>query len=59
MLRYFLVATLQIVALVQAEDSTAPEKRYNVLSIGSQSYNAIMTAQFLSYMESKAYLIAL
>lgn len=37
----------------------AAEPRYNILSIGSQSYYAPLTAKFLDYMEMKAYLIAM
>lgn len=69
MQRYFLRALLIVASLSSSvvvsssdtEETTSlagKEKRYNVLSIGSQYYHAILTSQFLSYMEDKAYLIA-
>ena len=33
-------------------------KKYNILSLDSASYSALMTAEFVSYMEKKAYFLA-
>ena len=62
MQRYFMnfrigVLILISIGIVLAEVG-AENKRYNVLSIGSQSYHGILTAKTLDYMEMKAYLIA-
>jgi hypothetical protein len=34
-------------------------KKYNILSLDSASYLGLMTARFVSYMESKSYSIAM
>jgi hypothetical protein len=49
---------LSLAAAISALTSGVSAKNYNILSLDSAAYSALMTAEFVSYMEKKAYIIA-